>query len=241
MINEAAYPELEITSETDPKSVVNLLPAVVSSYIKAIPEEVWLTDEDELAEKGRCSEYDYLLRHAFWLEYDRAIRAGQKMNPISIYGGIVSKFVFFREVCTNTFRLAYMCTPPTDYLTRLDELLTLGLKQYREILTLPNVNAKGVVDSRLVAVKQKIIEDVANRRRGQTVQRIEMKSQNLNVNVEHNAGKKQSVEDMERELAELEAQKHTVLQIPGNVGGVSYANEAATEHEVIEVHAEETI
>lgn len=240
MINEAAFPELEITSVTDPKSVVNLLPMVVSSYIKAIPEEVWLMDEDEIAMKGRCSEYDSLLRHAFWLEYDRAIRSGQKMNPISIYGGIVSKYSFFKEVCTNTFRLAYICTPPTDYLTRLDELLTQGLKQYREILMLPNVNAKGVVDSRLVAVKQKIIEDVANRRRGQTVQRLEVKSQNLNVNVDHNSGRKsQSVEEIQAEIDALEANRPAL--IPESVGGVSYAPQTSDEHEVIEVHAEETI
>lgn len=236
MLNEeAAYPELSVTEESNPKSLVNLLPASISSYLKMVPEEVWLETEDELYKKGKCSEYDDLLRHAFWLEYDRAIRSNNKMNPVSIFGGIVSRATFFKEIVVNTFRLAYLCTPPTDYNTRLEELLTLGLKQYREILTLPNVNAKGNVDSRLVAVKQRIIEDVANRRRGQVIQRVEVQSKNLNVNVEHNTKhQSKSVEELERELQELEAK--APAQIPQSVGGVSYANEETQKHEVIEVY-----
>ena len=239
MLEEAAYPELEITNESNPKSLVNLLPASISSYLRAIPESVWLETEDELCKKGKCNEYDELLRHAFWLEYDRAIRSGNKMNPVSIFGGVVSRSTFFKEVIANTFRLAYMCTPPTDYNTRLEELLTLGLKQYREILTLPNINAKGFVDSRLVAVKQRIIEDVANRRRGQVIQRVEVQSKNLNVNVEHttkHAAK--TVEELEAEVRALEEQAKPIAQIPQTIEGVSYANEETQEHEVIDVYAE---
>lgn len=238
---DAAYPELEVLSESDPKSLVNLLPASIGNYLKLVPDELWLKTDSQLFKDGKCNEYDSLLRHAFWIEYDRAIRAGQKMNATNIFAGIVNKSYFFKEICTNTSRLAFLATPPTDYNTRLEELLTQGLQQYREILMLPNLDDKGRVDGRLIAVKQRIIEDVANRRRGGIINRMEVQSKNLNVNVEHNTQKpkEQTVEEMEAELARLEAQKQHLL--PESTGGVSYAREETTQHEVIEVYAEKEL
>lgn len=239
MTDESQYTKLEITDVNDELSVVNMLPSAVSAYIKAIPEEVWLLSEEDLKQKAKATVVDSLLRNAFWLEYNRAIRSDKRMNPISIYGGNLSKYAFYREVCTNSFRLAYMCTPPTDYTVMLDHLLYVGLNEYLEILSLPNVNAKGQVDSRLAAVKQKIIEDVANRRRGKVAQNINMNSKNLNLNMNAQVPQSNSVQELEAQLAALEEAQQK--QLPESTGGVSYAKEESTEHEVIEVYAEETL
>ncbi len=211
-MTESSYGELEIRDKDNQRSIVNLLPTWIASYILAIPEEIFSTPLSKLIERFEHTETDSLLRHAFWLEYERAMKTDTKMTISNIFGGVCDKNYFNREVVTNSFRMAYLLNPPTDYNVRLEELLTIGLEQYREILTLPNINAKGAVDSRLIAVKQKIIEDVTNRRRGQVIQRVEVKSQNLNVNVDKSDKKTpDSIEAIEREIQELEQARPPAL------------------------------
>lgn len=192
---EVDYSDVDLTDATHPKSIVNLLPSYIANFVKAVPEALHSLSEEDLKREGRCDIVESRLRQAFWMEYDRASFRNSKMNVASIYGGVCNKS-YFREVCANSYKLAYVLRPPTNYKVALQELLTLGVEQLREILTTPNFDDQGKFNATLAGQKLKIMDTVFQRTIGAVVQKVEQK--NLNVNVET------EVKDVETQIAELE-------------------------------------
>lgn len=243
---DASYPALATTDRNEPTSLVNLLPSVMGNNLKAVPASIWEMTEEQWKKSGDCGAIESQLRHSFWAEYHRAIRTESKMNLTNIWASVCSGDYFRKEIINNSFKLAYICTPPMDSQLRLEELVTLGLEQYREILSLPNINAKGNVDARLVSAKQKIVEDVLNRRRGQVIQRVEVQSKNLNVNVDATApvSKASTIEELQREIEAIESSppSSAPLSLPEHASGLSYVQtdrySDAVEAELIEVSNE---
>lgn len=178
---------------------------MVGSRLQAIPEDVHVMTDKELEGTGNITFYDRRLRHAWHIELTNATKRRLKMNMANIWGGVCSKDYFHKIVINNSFKLAYITRPPFDYRVSLEELLSLGIEQLREILLLPHVNEKGKVDARMADVKAKIVQDIVNRVHGQVIQRVEVKSQNMNVNVEATR-EVESVEDIDAKIRELESQ-----------------------------------
>jgi hypothetical protein len=197
-INPHNLPEeavkVAIKDKSNPTSLINLSPSSLASRIGAIPDELFEARPDELAEKFRKerrdkngkliynkeTEIEEKLRISFWREYDRAAGRGHPMNMERICSG-VCHIQQFQKVITNSYRLAYICTPPDDYVTTMQELLTIGLDQLRDIILLPHVDDKGAPITRMCDVKMKIIDNVLTRVKGAVTQRVETKNLNLNV------------------------------------------------------------
>ncbi len=222
MNQEHIAPDVDLRDRDDERSLVNMLPSWIGDRILFMPPEFLEMADTDLKESGLITELEEQLRTSFWIEYGTAVRTRRRMNPVNIYSGICELAYFKKHLVTNSYKLAYICRPPVSYTVKVERLLSLGMDQYEEILKLPNINAKGFVDSRLIAVKQRIIEHLDERARGAIVQRIE--SKNLNVNMEKTIGSSSVSPDMTIEQMEMEAQKldeqlKKPYQIPANVGG----------------------
>jgi hypothetical protein len=205
--------DIVLREESNPRSVINLVPPYLQTQIKVIPEEFLDMEEEELKVAGRCDIVENRLKHSFWHEYTNAQLKGRSMNLVNVYSGVCSSHYFKNSIIHNSYKLAYILIPPASYRIALDELLSISLEQIRDIMTTPHRDAKGKVDAKLAAVKVKIADSIIMRVKGAVVQKVEQK--NLNVNVD--------VEDYDEKLRELEAQ---INKTQGNVIDVE---EKATE------------
>ena len=207
---------IPIKDKSNPHSAVNLCPSAISKGIEAIPDEFFSMRADELSEKfrqGRAytkeTEIEEKLRISFWREYDRAVDQGQRMSLERICAGVCHVNTF-RQMAANSYRLAYICTPPEDYVTTMQELLAIGLEQLRDILLQPHVDPKtNRPDPRMCDVKMRIIDSITLRVKGSVASRIETK--NLNLNIEAESTKRPTTEisqltdpnEIDRRLNEL--------------------------------------
>jgi hypothetical protein len=207
----ANHSDIDLRTKDNPRSIINLVPIYISKRIEVIPQDIFEMNEGDLAKQGRVDVIDKRLRHSFWLEYGVAQSKRKTMSMTDVFRGVCSEDYFKKSVTLNSFKLAYILTPPVDYKIALNEMLTLSLDALREILEMPIYDENGKVNPKVAAVKLSAITDVINRERGSTVQRIEMKSQSLNVNVEQQA--ERTVDDIDLEIKRLEAKLNTPKQI----------------------------
>jgi hypothetical protein len=209
-------PIIAIKDKNNPNSAINIAPQSVSRAIGMIPDEFFELTPHELQEKFRKerqgrytkdTEIEEKLRIAFWREYDRASDYGSMMQIERICSGICHISVF-NKAMTNSYRAAYICSPPEDYITTVQELLKIGLDQIRDILLQPHVDEQGRPQPRMADVKMKIVESLTNRVKGMVAHRVETKNLNVNMDAD-NARPKTEVshltdpDEIDRRLQEL--------------------------------------
>lgn len=218
MKRDADKIEIDIKDESNPDSLINKLPSMIANILRVIPDEVLCLGDEGLERTGKISEVDKRLRHSFWLEYNYAIKAQRVINITNVYSGICHRDNWQRIIVTNTFKMAYILTPPPDHRVDIQQILHLATKEMRKIIQTPHEykNKKGekIIDSRLVASKLKIWELVTNRIHGGVTQKLEVDTKNLNMNVD--ARDVSSVEAINKQIAELEsqlAQKRTMINV----------------------------
>ena len=204
--------DIDLKDKKNPNSLVNLLPSVMSTYLAAIPDEVFLLGEEALEKAAKVHVTEKRLRHAFWIEYGHARLTGRKIEMRNVYNGTCRKEYWYHEICKNSFRLAYILTPPQSYKVEMMELLSLGMSEMRKILTqdnfTPNIKGELVFDAKIAGVKAKIVEGLLNRVHGSISQKIETENKNLHL-VQDNREFK-NIKDLDAEIAALE-QKQIAL------------------------------
>jgi len=182
--------------DTDnPRSLINIVPGNTAKAILAIPGEAYELSVEDLKKRVTKNKQDdenlELLRTAWWLEYNRAQKTITKFNMGNVYGGICYKANFLREYIGNSFNLLYIMTPPVDYQVQQHRILNLAFAQEIAILKMPHLkpvyNKEGEmigeeVDSKLLAVQQKISDSMRNRLMGMPVNRTMQVNQNINHN-----------------------------------------------------------
>lgn len=178
-----AHSDTILRDLAEPFSVVNLVPQQISELILALPEalvDVTETQLEKLIPNPLPSTNQ--LRRLFWIEYDRAVDNRQKMDMSRVYTGVMTRNAFIKALHSQEV-LAWVLNPPVEYTTNVEELLTLGLKQIREILNLPLVNpANGFVDSKLADTKLRTVMMLDMRLKGGFVHRSMQITHNLNQN-----------------------------------------------------------
>lgn len=204
---------IPIKDRENPQSVINVAPAIIGEALEAIPDTVFAMSTTELRDAFRKTRYDDFteieekLRISFWKEYESAVTDGRKMSIQRITTGVCQLPFFRKHICGSSFRLAYILTPPEDYVLTLEELLKLATEQIRDILLLPHIKKNGEPDARMADVKLKILESMLNRVKGSVATRVE--SKNLNVNIENDTKSSSvvaqitSMEDLDKKLKEL--------------------------------------
>lgn len=211
---------VDIWDRSEPRSIVNLVPEKVSRAIEQLPEEMRDLDEKTLREKVRPSATDSRLRLAFWNEYERAQGKHSKMTMSNIYGGICSKTYFIDKYITRPENVAWMICPVVSYMKAAEECLHFGMDQMREVLALPNIDAKGKVNTSLINVKKSIVQSLEMRIRGA----IPMVQKNLNINanltdkqaaeVAGQAVAKMSMEQVQKRIESLRRKKERMAARP---------------------------
>jgi hypothetical protein len=181
-----------LKDESNPTAVINLVPGVMAKGLKAIPEYVFDLSLEDLEAKATPTEALRKIRIAFWLEYERAHRCGTLVNMTNVYKGICSQSYFFKILITNSFKLAFILTPPQDYRVQMEEMLELAIRAERTVLETPikqvriitNKNGEQksveVTDSALAMVHHKIRESIQNRLQGMPVHRSMQINENRN-------------------------------------------------------------
>jgi hypothetical protein len=204
----------------------------MSKAIEMIPDQILQLGESELKGRVEPNQFHELLRIAFWNEYNVAQQCGRKMNLSNVYAGVCHQMIWQKTI-SNSFTLAYIISPPPASYLKLEYLMNKGLEQIEDILSLPHVKKDGSPDARMADVKYRITQDLINRVKGQVIQRVEVKSQNLNVNAEVKTQSPVIPTDMDsvdRKLAELESRASGI-----NFGEIDVGRgaQASIEEEII--------
>lgn len=204
----------------DERALINLVPRVVEeSFIQAskVRPELFNMDEQSLAtrlrkEKRNPTPTDNRLRIAFWQAYDRAQAEGKMRLEIgSIFVGVCTKAYFYNEYLSRPEKVAWLVCPPASYTVMMEEALTFGLGQLRDILNTPHTleDDKGElkIDLKLATLKAKIVAMLDVRINGAPTQKIEQRNMNLNIETTDKRVQdimtSNSMEEIEARLIEL--------------------------------------
>lgn len=201
----------------NPQSLVNLTPSVLGGRIAAIPEEILLMTDQQLEAKANVGDVERKLRAAWQIEYERAVRTGEKMEAANIYKGIVTKSYFHRELVGNSYKLAYIIKPFPDYAAQLEDMLQLGLDEMRKILKEPMVDEDGKFNHKLAALKANITEKLQDRARGAVTQKMQIDQKNMNLNITKDVTQATplQMEAIDARLRELESSEAIAIEHKG--------------------------
>lgn len=207
----------DILGVDNPRSLVNIVPKDLKAAILALPQDLLDMPEIFLERKmwpegiPKKSCLENRLRLSFWLEYDRAQAAGGVMHLPAVIYGICSMIFFCGKVMKDEDSLAWLIRPPITYRTAMEELLSMGMDNMREILEAPLQTPGGRFDSKLAAVKFQIFQAIDARVKGAIIQRIDQRS--LSVNATFNGttngdtqkiAPPRNISDIDAKLKELE-------------------------------------
>lgn len=209
----SGFQEIPLLDESDPLSVASLVSPLIRQWIKVIPPKAFTMYEHELRLKAGITEVEEQLRLSFWDEYAYAQDARCFMNMNRVYNRICTKMHFYESVVREPYRLAYILTPPRNYVYRMREMLELAHRRMREVLELPIMDKKKNPNVKLISEMVKITVLLENRVMGAVKQKLEVESKSVNVNVE--AGGRKGYFDVEDEIKDIEKQLND-LRSPGH-------------------------
>lgn len=222
--------DYSLFDESNPRSLVNIVPKEVREALRRIPRKVMLQSEGELKRAVRPSPTLNYLRLNFWLEYNRAQELRKTMNMTNVVKGVTHKDYLYQYVLIDPMMTAWVATPPTDYALVQQDILFSGLEKMRKALKIPLVTIKekldeeGKVVSRTkspnvaaIAEARKITEWLADRVQGTLIQRVAIKQQTQTLGSDqsldgggHDASAAERLDRLltstEQKLAQIEAQ-----------------------------------
>jgi len=171
--------------DSDPRSVVNLVPAKVRERMQeALFEEGALFEMSEhelfraLKERSTTglsytpNPTDNRLRLKFWMEYDYCQAYQLSRIDISrVIAGICTQEYFYKKYLQSPTKVAWFLCPPVNYETKAREALEFSLEQMRDILAIPHITDGGRVDTKLGELKAKIHAMLDIRVKGAPIQK----------------------------------------------------------------------
>lgn len=202
---------VEIFNVDNPYSIVNVVTDRVREAIRLVPDELHDLTEGELKMKCRPTGTDYSLRVSFWREYERICSTGRRvMDNRSVFGGICSERYFYMKFLTDEVKVAWLVRPIQTYQKEMESILNRGTQRLWELMEMDITDKTGKkVDPRRAEVLLKVIAEVSNRVKGMAVQRLQKDSRSLKVSVAvpPKPVQVETVEQLQRRIAELEAAK----------------------------------
>lgn len=207
-----------ITDIDNPASAINLtsnIPHIHEAIKRVIVEAPDLLTMDEGTFKktfnGGITATMSRVRMSFWQEYEAAVTSGRKMYFSRIIGGVCGDTYFRDKFLTDNKKVAFMLTPPSDYLVQTKEALMAGLETIREIVSARVVDEDGILIPRAADVVLKAFMHLDMRVKGAIIQRIDQRTLALNVNQNMGANSPQlkvprTLEELDTQLAEIKKQ-----------------------------------
>lgn len=225
--------DIEIYDENNPLAVVRMAPPELAKLILEVPEGDRIGFEDDLREELKPSSTENLLRLNFWIEYMRAqMTPPHKMYLTNIVRGACPPQYFILHFTKKKSRIKWILCPPAQYEARLEEALDYGLARLREILSLPLINSKGYIDSRLADIILKITQFLDAKINGAIASKIQIDQRTAMIQTSmadlNKAIQTASIADLDAKIKELEYA----------LDGPKAPTLMADSREVIEVQAE---
>lgn len=208
----------------NPRSIVNLVPEKVQSYIlEALKKYPYFFNKPEnllykeLKEQSRKpDETDEMIRQKFWLEYERVHSLSLKrMHMANVVVGVCAPDYFYGWYLKDPKRIAWMLCPPKNLMAGWNALFVQGYRRIAEILecepTYEDENGFKRLDHKLASLQFSIFQAVDARVNGSIIQRVEQKTKveqkTVNFNVSEHRSREilgviegNTVEDLEREV-----------------------------------------
>lgn len=225
-----------------------LNPSLLERFI-SIPHDILELSDTELTERTKIGMVEEKLRIAFWVEQGMAAKGKRNMRMTNVYAGICD-IGTYNKVIGNSYKLAYLCSPPMEYSMALEQLLYLGNKRMFEILS--SENHKKIIDGRtgeesiiidpkVADVQRRVWVDVQNYLKGSPIHRTENTNLNRNLNTNENinyeGGKPASEKDINQLRGEVEHLEKLVSH--GSFPVVDVGKESDNEREVQEEEGRE--
>jgi hypothetical protein len=157
VVQNPPAPEIVMFDETNPRSLVNLLPEPVANHLrhftsKNFPKrQLFTMSESELLTVLRRAEktptmIDDRVRIKFWIEYDRVQATNEvHMSMANVISNTISRELFYKYYIPRPERLAWMLCPPLDYVAQGEEALRFGINRLREMMEMPIHNKAGIL------------------------------------------------------------------------------------------------
>lgn len=140
-----------------------------------------------LREKVGPQQKDFSLllkaRIAFWEEYERAARSGERMVQTRLYMGVCQVQIYWELYRKYPGLLAWIICPLAGYLLQRKELEFLADERMIEIMSVSAVKDDGKVDSRLAKVQFEMYQTIQDRNHGAVTQKVQSEQKSVNVNV----------------------------------------------------------
>lgn len=168
-------PELVIWDAENPRSLQNLLnPRIREHLMDHLKNKPEYFNQDEHTmwqmlkrQKAKPNPTDHRLRIKFWMEYEYCMHFHCKSIDIArVVAGVCSRDFFEQRYVTNPFKMAWLITPPVDYMVRAEEALNFGMEQLRDLLAYDHKLKNGRCDVPLGKLKQGIVAMLEARVRG---------------------------------------------------------------------------
>lgn len=208
--NKFTAHDLEVIDRDNPRSIFNLVPKSVQTAILKVPGEMFGAGEEELRPLVKQTSWSRM-RINFWSEYNRAQMVSGPMKMTNVFGGVCSVGTFDKLVAHEPGFIAWLLCPPTDYMLAVDEGLNHGMDQIREILSMDNYKldkaGQRIPNVSLLSLKVKIVEMLDERKHGAIVQKLDVNSRTLSVNIQSDSGQEESLEEIQKRIKDLEGRR----------------------------------
>jgi hypothetical protein len=162
---------------------------------------------------------DYVLRVQFWNEYDscQATPRGEvvAMNVSRVIKRAIPKEVFYKHYISDPLRLAWLISPPQEYVEAVEALARRAIDKLEEFLDLVKLEKNGFID--MTAVKQvaavfQSAHHKAQLMRGGPLDSNEGKKRRANKVEEVPADAPPPAETVAEKMARLKAEREALLK-----------------------------
>lgn len=203
--------------ETNPYAFINYLPNKVKEAVRAVPVSYWSLSERALRKKTKPEPEESRLRYSLWTAFDLALEKGSSSISIhDVLRGICSVDYFYRRILTDEKKVAWIATPPPDYVGMMREIwerATFKMSQVLEMAPYKITETRFVskdpfkpdkvvreksIDLRVLNLQKAIWLESQQRVMGSVVQRVQMQQQSVNANI--GIGPDTSLEDIQKQL-----------------------------------------
>ena len=175
METESEIPELSIIDESNPRSIINLVPKKLKEAIKELyskhPEYLEMNERD-LRFLLKPDERTETVRLCFWEEYHRAQLKGTRMEIRNFIDPVMAPVVFYKYWTRDLGKVAWMLTPIASHMMSLKASLDRGRDTVGKILRMEIFDQYGNIKPKEAQIFLKVYELVENRVLGSVVNKI---------------------------------------------------------------------
>lgn len=195
--------DAEVLAPGTTRTLLEIVPMHVRVEMEKLSAEDLNKSEIELARELDPTPFANQIRMNFWAEYVRAQRRKTEMRMINVYDGVCTKSSFHDNIVKSHRNLLWVVTPPADLMASSRDAFWLAMRFMRKIFEDMPLFTKEKLDPHGISQGLRAFEILKDIVHGATIQRIETKSLNVNVNTDADTSG-MTHEEIKKQLKEYE-------------------------------------